>query len=88
MHTAANGALGMAVAAQVSPNIILTDIHMPEMDGLTFVKALRSTTEYTLTPIIILTDEDTAESRMQGFRLGADDFVGKGTVVDELEVRL
>ena len=88
VHTASHGEEGMAVAARVTPDLVITDIRMPVMDGWAMVRALRATPAYTLTPVIILTDEDTSESRMEGFRIGADDFVGKGTIVEELEVRI
>ncbi len=88
VHTAANGEEGLAAAESVHPDLIITDVKMPIMDGWTLVKTLRSRPAFAVLPLIILTDQDSAESRMQGFRLGADDFVSKGTIVEELEVRI
>ncbi len=83
VHTAANGEEGLAAAESVHPDLIITDVKMPIMDGWTLVKTLRSRPAFAVLPLIILTDQDSAESRMQGFRLGADDFVSKGTIVEE-----
>lgn len=88
VHTASNGKEGLAGAETVRPDLIITDVMMPVMDGWDFVRALRATPAFTLVPVIILSDQDSAESRMQGFRLGADDYVAKTTIVDELEVRI
>lgn len=88
VYTAANGEEGLVAAESQNPDLIITDVKMPVMDGWTLVKTLRSRAAFAVLPVIILTDQDSAESRMQGFRLGADDFVSKGTIVEELEVRI
>lgn len=88
VHTAANGQEGIDCANRMHPDLVITDIKMPVMDGWTLVKTLRSSGKFTLLPVIILADADDSENRMEGFRLGADDFVSKGTIVEELEVRI
>ena len=88
MTLAANGQEGLQEAERVAPDLIITDIRMPIIDGWEFVRTLRSRAEFALTPVIILTDDGETESRMQGYRIGADDFVSKTTIVDELEVRV
>ena len=88
VHTASNGKEGLAKAESIAIDLIITDVMMPIMDGWDFVRALRANPSLTLIPVIILSDQDSAESRMQGFRLGADDYVAKTTIVDELEVRI
>ncbi len=86
--SASNGEAALELLGHTQPALILSDISMPIMDGWTLVKTLRSRPAFAVLPLIILTDQDSAESRMQGFRLGADDFVSKGTIVEELEVRI
>jgi DNA-binding response OmpR family regulator len=88
VHTASNGQEGLECAKRVHPDLLMTDIKMPVMDGWSLIKTLRATTEFLVLPIIILTDEDEAVTRMQGYRLGADDFLSKSTIVDEVEVRV
>ena len=88
IHTAVNGREGLAKAEEVQPNLVITDVVMPVMDGWALVRALRSNPLFALLPVIILTDQDSPESRIQGFRIGADDFVSKTTLVEELEVRI
>lgn len=88
VRTANNGEEGLTEAKRFLPDLVLTDVRMPVMDGWDFIRHLRSSPEFTLVPVLVLTDTDSFDSRIQGFRLGADDFVGKGTVINELEVRI
>jgi CheY-like chemotaxis protein len=88
VRAANNGEEGLAEAKRFFPDLVLTDVRMPVMDGWDFIRHLRSSPEFTLVPVVVLTDTDSFDRRIQGFRLGADDFVGKGTVVNELEVRI
>jgi len=88
VHIAGDGKEGLLKAEEVRPDLVITDVTMPNMDGWSLVKALRAMPLFTLLPVIILTDQDSPESRMEGFRLGADDFVSKTTLVEELEVRI
>lgn len=88
VRTAPHGEDALQSAENHRPDLVITDIRMPVMDGWTLVRRLRARADFALLPIIILTDHNTAESRMQGYRLGADDFVPKTTIVEELEVRI
>jgi DNA-binding response OmpR family regulator len=88
VRTATNGEEALQSADSVRPDLVITDIRMSVMDGWTLVRRLRARADFALLPVIILTDHNTAESRMQGYRLGADDFVPKTTMVAELEVRI
>jgi len=88
VRTANNGEEGLTEAKRFRPDLVLTDVRMPVMDGWDFIRHLRSSPDFTLVPVLVLTDTDSFDSRIQGFRLGADDFVGKGTVINELEVRI
>jgi DNA-binding response OmpR family regulator len=88
VRTASNGEEALQSADSVRPDLVITDIRMSVMDGWTLVRRLRARADFALMPVIILTDHNTAESRMQGYRLGADDFVPKTTKVEELEVRI
>ena len=88
VHVAGDGKEGLLKAEEIRPDLVITDVAMPQMDGWSLVKALRAMPLFTLLPVIILTDQDSPESRMEGFRLGADDFVSKTTLVEELEVRI
>ena len=61
---AENGADGLSKANADKFGLIITDINMPIMDGIQFIKELRNTAEHKFTPIIVLTTEN-QESKMQ-----------------------
>ena len=58
-------------------NLIITDVHMPNMDGLTFVSEARKLFNYSFTPIIVLTTEVQADRKEEGKRAGATGWVVK-----------
>ena len=88
VHTATNGTEALSQMEDIEPDLVITDVVMPVMDGWKLIRSLRATPKYTLLPVIVLTDQDSSESRIQGFTLGADDFVSKTTLVQELEIRI
>lgn len=81
-----NEAIAMALANH--PDMVITDIQMPRLDGFGLVKQLRSRKEFAFTPIIFLSTESAAGNRLQGFRLGADDFLPKPFYPEELILRV
>jgi len=88
IHTARNGLEGLAAAKAVVPDLIITDIMMPEMDGWDLVRHIRATPGINLIPVIFLTALSDDDDRIQGFRLGADDYLAKPFRFDELELRV
>lgn len=86
--TADNGASGLEMAAQHSPDLIISDIEMPGIDGWTLVKRVRCRPRLALVPFIFLTGVATDEDRLRGFQLGADDFVSKPLRPGELSLRV
>ena len=74
---AANGEEGLAVAAQVKPDLIILDYNMPVMDGLTMLRQLREDPELKHTPVIMLTAESGPENLAVVARLGVRDYVTK-----------
>ena len=58
-------------------NLIITDVHMPNMDGLTFVGEARKLFKYNFTPIIVLTTEIQVDKKEKGKRAGATGWVVK-----------
>jgi chemosensory pili system protein ChpA (sensor histidine kinase/response regulator) len=67
-----------------SPNIILSDIEMPRMDGFEFVKNVRSIDKYSHIPIIMITSRTAEKHQKRAFELGANDFLGKPYKEEEL----
>lgn len=59
------------------PDIILSDINMPEMDGFEFLSRLKENPEFKDIPVILITSEITSEMESKGFEMGAADFIIK-----------
>jgi DNA-binding response OmpR family regulator len=61
---------------------------MPEMDGWTFIRQLRSVPHFALVPVLFLTSKGAAPDRIAGYQLGADDYLGKPVNLAELPRRV
>ena len=85
VEAAYDGAQALEKAKSVRPALIILDIMMPEMDGLSVCKELRKTSNV---PIIILTARDDDVDRIVGLELGADDYVTKPFNPRELVARV
>jgi CheY-like chemotaxis protein len=75
-------------ARQAPPDLVVTDVLMPVMDGWTFVKNLRSSPPCALVPVIFLTSQSSTENHIRGFRLGADDYIVKESNFWDLPERI
>lgn len=71
--------------AQRGPDLVLLDIHMPGLDGLTVCETIR---EYLSCPILFLTARGESADKLRGFRAGADDYIVKPFDLDELAARV
>ncbi|MCS5712012.1 response regulator [Candidatus Berkiella aquae] len=60
-----------------APDLILADINMPNMDGITLIKKLREMQEYKYIPILVLTTESSKEKKIQGKETGATGWIVK-----------
>jgi DNA-binding response OmpR family regulator len=88
IETAGEGKEGLQKALEFKPDLIISDVMMPRMNGWTFVRALRSYKEMSLVPVIFLTGLSSEEDRILGFRLGADDYLSKPFRFEELDLRV
>ena len=86
--TASNGKEGIEYAQKYVPDLIITDVMMPEMDGITMVKILRKDEMTNHIPIIMLTGKVTQEDKMEGLEAGIDAYLTKPFSVSELELRI
>ena len=82
----ANGVDGLTETSKARFDLLLVDVMMPKKDGFTFTKEFRA--KDTATPIIFLTAKALKEDRVQGFRIGGDDYVTKPFSIDELLLRI
>ena len=64
-------------ARQSEVDLVLTDVHMPRMDGITLVRELRALTHYKFVPMLILTTESSPERKMAGKKAGATGWIVK-----------
>lgn len=83
-----NGHQALELARAKRPDLVITDVLMPEVDGFTFVKSLRADPKLNRTPVIFLSQRAEAEYRVRGFRLGADDYLPKPFYPEELLLRV
>ena len=84
--TARGGAEALAVIAESLPDLIISDVRMPGIDGYQLARKLRENQRTTLIPIIFLTAKDKIADRIEGFRSGIDAYVTKPFEPDELLV--
>lgn len=80
-----NGAEAMKVLLKKKPDLIVSDVVMPVMDGLGMLKSLRQNAETCHIPVILLSSRNDISSRITGWDKGADAYIGKPFNVDELE---
>jgi DNA-binding NarL/FixJ family response regulator len=77
VQNAASGIEGLEVFEQDPPDLIVSDVMMPEMDGFEFCRRMRASREGQLVPLIFLSSRGDVEDRIQGHVLGADDYLIK-----------
>jgi DNA-binding NarL/FixJ family response regulator len=84
VSTARSGNEALVSVAQRLPDLIVSDIRMPEMDGYALARRLRQNQSTGLVPIVFLTAKDTTADRIEGFRTGVDAYLTKPFDPDEL----
>lgn len=85
-QTAMQGSVGLDLARQHKPDLILLDLHMPYLDGFAVMQILRAQPDLRVVPILVLTADGTVPIRHRALAKGAKDFLIKP--LDELEVLL
>lgn len=79
-----NGSMGLQLAQQHHPDLIISDLMLPELDGYGILQALRQNKSTDAIPLIFLTARSDRESYRQGMELGADDYISKPFTHKEL----
>ena len=77
VNTANNGLDGLKIVKEFGPDLVLTDVMMPEMDGNEFCHHLKTDLNTSHIPVLMLTALSSVESQLEGFQTGADDYVVK-----------
>jgi len=88
VETAVDGEDALRKATTSPPNVIILDIMMPRMDGLTALHRLRTQATTANVPIVLLTARGLPEDRVRGLELGADDYITKPFDITELAARI
>ncbi len=85
---AANGKKGLEIVYSQFPDLVISDVMMPLMNGIELCKAIKTDIKISHIPIIILTVLNTIDNQIEGFEIGADDYVTKPFNLNLLEARI
>ena len=85
---AGSGKDGYNIACKYIPDIIISDVMMPEMDGIEFCNKIKSTISTCHIPVILLTARSSITHKKEGYETGADSYVTKPFSVDLLDTRV
>ena len=86
IHTAADGEEGLRLFFDLRPDVLVTDVMMPRMDGFEMVRRIRQTDK--CTPVLFLTARSAINDVVEGFELGANDYLKKPFGMQELIIRI
>lgn len=81
-------ALAILKATDHKPTLIITDMMMPELDGMQLLSALKTDEVFQSVPVIMLTARTADEDKLEAFRIGVDDYLIKPFSVEELKARI
>ena len=85
---AKDGVSGLELARKELPDLILSDVNMPNKDGIQLLKEVREDLVLSHVPFILLTGQTSPQNRIRGYAALANDYIGKPFKMDELKVRI
>jgi type IV pilus assembly protein PilB len=85
---ATDGEEALARVYRDMPDLIISDVVMPKLDGFELVKKLKGHLQTSMIPVILLTSRDEVESEVEGLEAGADDYIPKPIVTNRLLARI
>jgi class 3 adenylate cyclase len=88
VHTALDGQQALDQVREIRPDLVVSDILMPNVDGYDLCRRLRASPETALLPVILVTSLDAQGERIKGLEAGADDFLSKPINWEELFARV
>ncbi|UFH55523.1 response regulator [Spirosoma sp. KNUC1025] len=88
IHRAKDGGEGWKKALAIGPDLVISDVLMPVMDGYTLCQQLKKDQRTSHIPVILLTAKASINSKLEGLSSGADDYIAKPFYVQELQLRI
>lgn len=88
LHFAENGKSGISQARTLKPDVIITDVMMPDVTGYEVTRILRREPQFAATPILVLTAQSGLQDKLKSFEVGADDHLTKPFEAAELVMRV
>lgn len=88
VHQAADGLEGLQMAQQLIPDLIVTDVMMPNLDGIEMTRRLKADVATSHIPVVILTAKASVEDRTEAYQLGAESFIPKPFTARLLRARV
>ena len=88
IHQAANGEEALTVIAEQDIDLMVSDVMMPAMDGMTLCRHIKQDVSTSHVMVILLTARTAEESKIEGFRAGADDYLPKPFNMEMLQLRI
>ncbi|PJJ08419.1 two component regulator with propeller domain [Flavobacterium sp. 1] len=85
---AANGLIGLEVIKKHYPDIVISDVMMPEMDGFELCRQVKNDIETSHIPVVLLTARSLEEDRIEGYDTGADEYLSKPFNINVLKARI
>jgi len=86
IFTASNGLSALKKIEKTAPDIIISDVKMPKMDGLELCKRVKNDTKFNFIPVILLSDSGTEDIKIDGLDIGADAYLSKPFNLKEFEL--
>jgi DNA-binding NarL/FixJ family response regulator len=84
VHVASNAHEAWEILQQITPDLVISDVMMPQVDGYQFLKQLREDTRFQSLPVVFLTARGMTSDRIQGYQAGCDAYLAKPFDPDEL----
>jgi DNA-binding response OmpR family regulator len=88
IDVAAHGVGALESVAHRTPDLVITELEMPRMDGWALIERLRSSTFSTPIPVMVVTKDASTQNRVRALRMGAVDVLAKPVDLEELELRV